>query len=508
MKKISLSISALFSILISNAQEIVPEPNIIFGTPQLHGTARFQGMGGAMGAVGADGSAVSINPAGSGLFNYNHFSISGELINSKNKNTYLGNTNNTKENEFHIPNMSAFFTHHTEKEGITKVSFGFTYQTQKKLDGYNFSSGTNKNSAVDYFLNQANNGYNTGSVPLDLVQTQNNETVGDLYEWLNSQAYGFNAQQALLGYQGYLINHTENGYTSNMQAGDYYQENAVYTSGFQSKLTGNIALEINDKFYVGANVNVHFTDQMKQSSFYEENTNTISSGLKRYEFNNTTYTYGNGYSFQLGGIAKVTEEFRIGASYQSPTVNSLNDEFQQSLYSQYYDENSILQNVSVNPNVITAYKTYKTVTPGSITGSMSYIFGKKGLISLDYERKDFSKTKFKDDQGSFAILNNYYKSELQATNDIRVGGEYRIENISLRAGYRFINSPYKNDAMIGDYNAVSAGFGYSYRTSRIDLGYTFAHQATKEYPISSGINNTNNIKSKNNIFNISYSVNF
>ena len=91
MKKISLSISALFSILISNAQEIVPEPNIIFGAPQLHGTARFQGMGGAMGAVGADGSAVSINPAGSGLFNYNHFSISGELINSKNKNTYLGN---------------------------------------------------------------------------------------------------------------------------------------------------------------------------------------------------------------------------------------------------------------------------------------------------------------------------------------------------------------------------------------------------------------------------------
>jgi len=35
---------------------------------ELNGTARFVGMGGAMGALGADISTIGTNPAGIGLF--------------------------------------------------------------------------------------------------------------------------------------------------------------------------------------------------------------------------------------------------------------------------------------------------------------------------------------------------------------------------------------------------------------------------------------------------------
>src|SRR5690606_3598640 len=209
--------------------------------------------------------------------------------------------------------------------------------------------------------------------------------------------FGFSAQQAMLGYQAYLINDLANGtYESNMAPGTYYQENIASTSGFSSKLTGNIALELNKKLYLGANLNVHFTDLLRSTSFYEENLSNISTGVKRYEFNNSTYTYGNGFSFQLGGIFKATEQLRIGATYQSPTWNSLRDEFTQNLYSQYFDEGT-LKNANVDPNIVTLYDTYKVVTPGSLTGSLAYVFGKKGLISIDYQYKDYSKTKYKDD---------------------------------------------------------------------------------------------------------------
>lgn len=509
MKKIFLSISTIATALAAYSQEIMPEQNILYGTNQMNGTARFQSLSGAMGALGADASAVSINPAGSGMFNYNHFSVSGEYMFNKTNNTYYNHNNSSKENSFYLPNLSAFFTvDKLRDEGVTKVNFGFTYQTMKRFDNYNFTSGNTNQSAVNYFLNHANNGYNGGMVPLDLVQTMPNETVGDLYDYLNGEAFGFSAQQAMLAYQGYLINDLTNGYASNMAPGNYYQENISYSSGHQSKLTGNLGLEINKKLYLGANLNIHFTDHLRNTSFYEENTDNISTGVKRYEFNNSTYTYGNGFSFQIGGIAKVTEQLRLGLAYESPTWNKLQDEFSQSLYSDYYDNNNQLQFANVNPNLITLFDTYKVITPGSFTGSLAYVFGKNGLISFDYQYKDYSKTKYSENVGSFAILNDYYKNELKAVNDIRVGAEYRINQISLRAGYRYANSPYKNEQIIGDLNSVSAGVGYSYGTSRLDLGYTFAHQPIKEYPLSSGIPQAANIKTKTNSINLTYTVNF
>ena len=44
-------------------------------TSDIHGTARYVGMGGAMGALGADISVISNNPAGIGLFRRNDISI-------------------------------------------------------------------------------------------------------------------------------------------------------------------------------------------------------------------------------------------------------------------------------------------------------------------------------------------------------------------------------------------------------------------------------------------------
>ena len=508
MKRRILSLAMFISSMTMLAQEMTPETNILLSSNQLNGSSRFKGLSGAMGALGADGSAVSINPAGSGLFNYNHFSITGEVFTTKLESNYLNNLNTTNETEFHLPNLSAYFTYNTNNEkGLTKVNYGFGYQNEARFNSYEVSSGNSQTSAVNYFLNHANNGFNGNAVPLNLVQTNQNESIGDLYDYLNTQPYGFAAQQAMLGYQGYLINDNNGVYESNMTQGNYYQENASITTGSQNKLSGNVSFEVDKRFYLGANLNIHFTDLLKNSSFYEENTDNINTGVKRYEFNNSTYTYGNGFSFQLGGIAKVTEEFRIGATYQSPTWHSLNDEFSQNLRSNYYD-NANLLTANVNPNLVTVYDTYTVKTPGSFTGSLAYIFGSNALLSFDYQYKDYSQTEYSNNNGAFATLNDYYKNELQAVSDIRIGGEYRIDKVSLRAGYRYANSAYKNNDIIGDLNSASFGLGYSYGTSRLDFGYAFTHQPVKSYPLTSGIDHVNRIKSKYNSFNITYSVNF
>lgn len=509
MKKIYLPLLALFAAMQSQAQEFNPNDAVKLGTPQISGSARFNALNGAFGALGGDISAMQINPAGSALFNYNNFSFTGNLQIQNNTSVFNGTSSTAKESDLNLTNFGAVFVidSKNQEQALKKFTVGIAYHTNARLNDRYFSSGTSNQSVTNYFLDHANYGYNGGNVPLDLVQTMEGETVGDLYDFLNGEPHGFSAQQAMLAYQGYLINDTDAGYVLNGTSTSFYQENETYVTGFNNQLTGNIAFDINKKLYLGANLNVHFVDHLTTSAIYEENQSQVASGYNKLLFQNQAYTYGSGFSFNVGGIFKATEDLRIGASYQSPTWMSLQDEFSQSLQTNII-ENGASVNYDVNPNLVTLYDKYTIKNPGSFTGSLAYVFGNNGLISVDYTRKDYSTMEYSADGANYDLVNNYYKNNLQATNEFRIGGEYRLDRVSLRAGYRFANSPYKNADIMGDLTSYSGGLGYSFGASRIDLGYQFWNQDSQQKMISSGTNNTANIQSNNHNISLTYTASF
>lgn len=508
MKKIIFPLSLLASVP-TIAQEILPETYVQFAGNQYYGSARFQSLGGAMGALGADLSAMSVNPAGSALFNYSHFSLSGNLLVSDAENNYRNTTYSLSNSYFNMPNIGMVSVINKNKEaGITKVTWGLSYQNQQNYNSNTQSSGISNISGVNYFLEQANNRFGGGAVPYDNVKLQPGETLEGLYDFFNGREYGFASQQALLGYQGYLINEDGNGgYSSNMQPGTYAQYNGVKNYGYQGKISFNLATEIDKRYYLGANLNLHSISNERNSTFFERHNGLINTGVKSFEFKNYTYTHGTGFSLQLGAIARVSKQLRIGASYNSPTWMTLTDEFQQKLSSAYFD-NGTQKYVIVDPNIITVFQPYQFRTPSSWTTSASYIFGKIGLLSVDYQYKDYSKMRFADNTGAFATLNKYYKNELVASHDLRIGGEIRINKMSIRAGYRNQTSPYKNTKFIGDYTSYSGGLGYSYGKSRLDFSYSYAHQDYKQTPLTSGISILENIKFRNHFVNITYSTSF
>src|SRR5690554_4471460 len=188
MKRIYLPIIAILGFTQVNAQEFNTNDAVRIGTPQLNGTARFNAMGGAFGALGGDVSSLQINPAGSALFNYNNFSITGNLQIQKNKSNYLGRLTEANESDFDLPSFGAVFVvdSKNENQSLKKISIGLGYQTNARFNDRRFSSGISNQSVTNYFLDHANFGFNGGSVPLDLVQTIDNETIGDLYDYLNS----------------------------------------------------------------------------------------------------------------------------------------------------------------------------------------------------------------------------------------------------------------------------------------------------------------------------------
>lgn len=509
MKKIIITAGLLFAINFMSAQEITPSDAVLFGTKQLNGTARFNAMGGSFGALGGDVSGIQINPAGSALSNYNTASFTGSYRWFKNDATFLGSKSSDKDGDLQATNAGGIFVfdNTSAKNALKKVTFGVVIGTDAVYDNSQYMSGVNNQSIGNYFLGHANTGFNGQAVPTDLVKIQQGETITDLYAYLNSVANGFSAQQAMLGYQSYILNENgSNGYVSNVAPGTYNQSASVITSGYNGKLTANAGFDFNDRFYLGANINYHYLDFLKNASVYERNTsNAIENGVTEILFNNNTYTYGSGFSFNIGGLVNITNELRAGLSYESPTWYRVNDEFQQNV-STNYRVNSLQSTANVYPDVVTIYEKYTIKTPASFTGSLSYVFGKSALINIDYTRKDYSKTEYKG--GGFDNLNTFYNDQLKASNEIRVGGEYRIQRVSLRAGYRFVESPYKDTSIVGDINSISGGIGYSFGTARLDLGYTFTHQPMQSQLITSGLSDNAQIKTKLNNISLTYTVHF
>ena len=513
MKKILLTL-LLGTSIVGFSQETTIKDALRYSIEDLNGSARFRGMSGSMGAIGGDLSAININPAGSVVFKYNTFSATLSGFNQKNNSTYFGSASTEKDFKLDINQIGAVFVFDNtdENSGWKKMSLGINYENTGNFNNRIFSSGTNPYNTIGNYFVDAAQGYE-----LEYLQTQSGESVGSLYNYLGQTGgLGFGAQQAMLGYQGYIVSAVNDADLNNVDyftnvpiGGNFYQKNYIKSKGYNGKLTGNFAANYNDILSLGMNLNIHFTDFTKSSSVFERNNNpeyATGSTVKSIQFDNDLYTYGRGFSFNLGAIAKVTNEFRLGLAYESPTWYSLNDELSQRLIVANSDIDGAFTTV-VNPNVVNVYPSYTVQTPGKWTGSAAYIFGTKALINIDVTSKDFSNTKFKP-KGDYDYLNDDMSANLKNSISYNIGGEYKIKQISLRAGYRFEESPYKVDAALGDLIGYSGGLGYSFNNARIDMSYANTHRNYNQSLITSGMYDQARINNKNDTVSLSYTVTF
>jgi long-subunit fatty acid transport protein len=479
-----------------NGQEI--QDAIRYSQDNLNGTARFRAMGGAFGALGGDLSSIGINPAGAAVFTTNQLGFSFTSFNQKNNANFFNNPTRQNDNNFDLNQLGAVFVFQETNLNAKwkKIAVGINYDNANNLDNRTFAAGRNPSTSVaNYFLSYAN------GVPLGNITN------------LPFTSMNFAEQQAFLGFEGYVINPVDDSsdntlYASNVPAGgNYFQENFVTSRGMNGKLNFNVAAQYEDFLFLGLNLNAHFVDYRSSQNFFESNTNDGTNGLQRVRFENDLYTYGNGFSFQLGGIAKITDELRAGASYQSPTWLRLNDEFSQFLVSEDRVNGENFSN-TVDPRVINIYPAYSLQTPGSFTGSLAYIFGSKGLLSFDYVYKDYSNTQFRSNGSYYTDLNNQMSNIFTATNEFRLGGEYRIKEWSLRGGYRFEESPYKDRLVIGSLTSYSAGVGYNFGSTRLDMAYTNSQRDFNQGFFSQGLTSAARINNIQNNITLTMLFNF
>ncbi|MCO4821310.1 MAG: outer membrane protein transport protein [Flavobacteriaceae bacterium] len=503
MKKLLLLFVGVLVMPLCYGQDITDA--VRYSTGDVKGTARFRGMSGAFGALGGDMSAVSINPAGSAIFNSTHLSFTLGTEAVDNTAEYFGNYNNSSDSFFKFSQAgSAFvFKNNDQSSPFNKLVLGFAYERTGNFDNTFFASGINNNSIDSYFL------ANAQGLPLEEISAFPGESYTYAYGEIGA-AYGSQHQQAFLGYESFILEpdtfqDNNTNYTSNIAPGSFRQDYSFASSGYNSKFTMNGAAQIEDNIYLGVNLNSHFLNYNQSTYLYETNDNT-GSVVKEVGFRNNLSTYGSGFSFQVGGIAKVGDILRLGIAYDSPIWYRLNDETTQYITTTREESDNYIRQI-IDPRIVNIFAYYKIQTPSKLTGSMALVLGKIGLLSFDYSRKNYSNTKFSPSSDPhFSDQNRLITNSLKAANSYKVGGEVRHKQLSLRGGYRFEQSPYRDSNIQDDLTGYSFGLGYNFGNTRFDFAYDQAKQTSSHQLYNIGLTDTANVDSKYSNFTFTIAV--
>jgi len=429
MKKILFLIGGLLlSSLTINAQVISNfDGAVLFSDEDNNGTARYNAMSGAFGALGGDLSATDINPAGLSVFNHTEAAITLGLRNTDILTSFYGTSTANSNGYLNMTQAGAVLVFNNPI-GLnwTKFALGINYSVAKDFENdYN----VNGNSGVADFIVGPTG---TSNLSLDPYLNYDNDDNNDVfYDNVDGQFFG------------------------------------NYTNGQNEKTTITFAAQYNDKFNLGFGIVTHRLNYY-QNALFEHSSNDGNSNLLDASFQQELTTYGHGAALNFGIIAKPTQELRLGFAFQTPTWYNLTEEFIEDLEIKVSNNSNIYREPeNTNVNIF----EYDVVTPAKATASIAYLFGKEGLISLDYTYKNFTKTKLKP-SNEFVNENNLASTELQNTSELRLGAEWRVGKIvSLRGGYYYKQSPYSAAIDSDHVKGFSLGTGFKFGNTKLDLAY-------------------------------------
>ena len=501
MRYLTILIGSLLMIQVTVAQN-VNDVNRFLST-ELNGSARYTSMAGAFGALGGDLTALSFNPASSSVFLNSEFGASINYKNKLTKGTYFGTSTNRENDDLSLDHFGAVFVFNNKntESPWSRVSVGINLHKIATYDQKATVNGTNTNGIDQYFE------YYADGLDFENLPIYDGETVSEVYRILGDEN-GFGAQQAFLGFQSYIVNpfNFENGNTEYYSNVDYNQVNhqlSINNDGWHRKTSFNISGLYRNIFHIGVNINSH---NLKFSSTQNllETGQSLKSDTYDIDFKNTLLTLGDGTSVQIGGILRL-KNIRFGVTYDSPQWLTMIDETTQGIDTFHFEENSVVNEI-INPNITNTYEPYELKIPSKTTLSFAYIFGSKGIISADYSSQNAGNTILSDQYGSNYLntVSSRVNSEFGAINTLKIGGEFRLKDISLRSGILTRSGVYKNSTT--NDIALTLGVGIDFGASNLSLSFINFEQNKRFELFSEGLTDVYNLTQKLTQISVSYNI--
>lgn len=394
----------------------------VYDHSYITGTARFSGMGGAMGALGGDVSTMNTNPAGLGV------AITGSINGTLNS---VGNSN----------------------------------------------SSTLKGTQLSYKTNATNLGQIGGIIAIEMPKNSDWRFVnlGINYSQVNIENYVQTPSNHDI-YDSVIVDNPD-GTSSNINL--LFNGHAYDRTGNISNLNLGVGANYNNKIYIGGSVNLHSASILKQSDFfaYKKSNDGL---IGYYNKNYTPYSEAsNGISANVGIIGKITENLRLGLAIETPT--SWNSERS---YNQYGQDNNA-DTVSDVYNEVRRFSTPSKVTASAafvpnknLSLNVDYRislgtpnFKSDGLQSATEQLRDFY------NQNTYT--NNELRTGLEyRIKQFRLRGGYALLNQKLKdETLSVIQNATTSSLQLMDHlyfskqQTLSAGLGYDFKTFFIDIAY-------------------------------------
>ncbi len=495
MKRISLIILAIIAlsggIFGQNVDDALRYSQIFYG-----GTARFMSMGGAFTALGGDISTLSQNPAGIGIFRSSELTITPQLYNI---NTTAGFNGSTSDHIYNFNlNQGGFVANiisNNNESGLITLNFGYSFNKTNNLFQNILIQGINNSSSMaDYWA-----GISEGTNYLNL-----DGAAGIAFDaWVMDTITGSGGGSYGTVYSNYGDN-PPSVYGERVRR---MVTNEGYTGEHAFSIGGNVS----NKLFFGATLGINHITYSSRLEHIESTDVDLASKFQNFDYTDYYDEKGTGYSFKIGAIIKPVEALRIGLAFHSPTWYRIYDHAYNDITSSFSDGGKF--DAYNDPLRFNYYLT----TPFRALAGVAVQIKKFALLSADYEFVDYSTAKFSQsgDGYDYSEKNQAIRNSLKSASNIRLGGEVRLNDLYLRAGYGyygkvFQDNPDEENANL-DYNSVSFGIGYRAQNVSIDFAYTNYNYSQKDilYPLdSSFVPATVNLTTAKNMFTLTLGYKF
>lgn len=462
-----LVVCLLVSISIADANAQLASDALKYSNIYYGGTARFMGMGGAMGAVGADLSTFSTNPAGIGLFRRSEFTFSTSLYSSLTKSDYKNEVNKDSRTAVNIENVGGVFVFDGGSRSVPHFQLGISLNRLNNFNDRTFIRGYNNQSSfvwgsVNNMNRQLGSDFSLTTVEDLLWNTyvitrdfnQSGEPTSDFYNDISSKY--FEDGNALL------------------------QEKIAYTSGGVQELAFTGGANINDRVYVGVTLGVPFLNYAEDSYYSETDDGNGNEYFKSFTLRQKFSSSGAGINGKFGIIVRATNFLRIGASFHTPTwYPGIRENYFYSVESSFDKPVDDKGNRSFYSDFSGIYR-WQLSTPWRLSGSAAFIIQRAGLVSIDYEYNTYSSMSMSpaiDFKNENQVIKNSYGSQ----HIVRVGTEWNAGPIQLRAGYGYYGSPYKDKLNDATRMNISGGLGFRTKYFFMDLSYLYTFYGMDNY---------------------------
>ena len=393
MKKTLTTAIALLTIIVAFAQGA--DDACLFSQTFYQGTAKALGMSNAMGAVGGDMTSICINPAGMGIYRSNEFTTTLSLMDNFQQSTYYGTSNGANKMRLSIPNIGYVNTKQRSNfRPLRSTQFGIGLTRTNDYNIHTLSKGINPTSSlIDSYLAQID-GYSQfelkDAFPYDIYPAWSTYLI-DLYE-------------------------DEIGpyYSSPVPQGNIWQGEENDFKGRSEEWTFAGSANYFDQLFIGISVNLTHVKREGTKNFTESQVEGSHSEFNQWNYKEDLSSNALGGNLKVGLLYLATPWFRLGAAFHSPTLYNFDETWQTETESQILS----ITRKYISPD---SHYEYTFIKPLKWVGSMAFVIGEQGIVSLDAEYTNYGAARFKATDYDYSATNEVIKETYGKTFNFLFG---------------------------------------------------------------------------------------